>query len=63
MIGSGFPAHVEDIILKGAAKLTIRAGLVLPPVDFQKNIDSLSAQFGVAITPEQAMSSLMYPKV
>jgi pyruvate carboxylase len=59
----GFPKTVEDIILKGGSKLTIRAGLVLPPVDFQQNIDKLSAQFNVAITPEQGMSSLMYPKV
>jgi pyruvate carboxylase len=59
----GFPQKVEEIILKGASKLTIRAGLVLPPVDFQSNIESLSAQFNVAITPEQGMSSLMYPKV
>ena len=36
---------------------------MLPPVDFEKNIADLSTKHGVAITPEQAMSSLMYPKV
>jgi pyruvate carboxylase len=41
----GFPKAVEDLVLKGAAKLTIRAGLVLPPVDFEKNIAELSAKW------------------
>ena len=59
----GFPAVVEAAILKGAPKLTLRAGLSLPPADFEKNISQLSTTFGFAVTAEQAMSSLMYPKV
>lgn len=59
----GFPAALEQTILKGRQKRTIRAGLTLPPADFDANIKSLSEKLGVPITPEQGMSSLMYPKV
>ena len=59
----GFPLEIENMILKGQSKLKERAGLVLPPVDFKKNIETLSTQFGFQLTPEQAMSYLMYPKV
>jgi pyruvate carboxylase len=59
----GFPNAVEVAILKGAPKLTIRAGLALPPIDFQENISTLSKKFQLDITPEQGMSSIMYPKV
>jgi len=59
----GFPETIEQAILKGAAKRTIRAGLTLPPADFAANIASLSAKFSREISPEEGMSSLMYPKV
>jgi len=59
----GFPKAVEDVILKGAPKRTIRAGLVLPPADFELNIKTLSEKWGVAISLEMGMSSLMYPAV
>lgn len=59
----GFPAEVSALILKGSPKLTIRAGLALPPIDFQENIIALSKKFQTEITPEQGMSSIMYPKV
>jgi pyruvate carboxylase len=59
----GFPAQVEEAILKGAARRSVRAGLVLPPADFAAHIASLSAKWGVAISPEDSMSSLMYPAV
>lgn len=61
----GFPETITRNVLKGAVGTvrTIRAGLTLPPVDFAKYIASLESQFGVPISPEKAMSSLMYPKV
>lgn len=59
----GFPALVEQAILKGAPKLSVRAGLALPSADFEANRAALSTAFGTEISPEQAMSSLMYPKV
>ncbi len=42
----GFPKAVEDLVLKGAPKLSIRAGLVLAPVDFEDNISKLSEKWG-----------------
>ncbi len=50
-------------LVQGVPKLTVRAGLALPAADFQANIDTLSAEFKEPISAEQAMSSLMYPKV
>jgi pyruvate carboxylase len=59
----GFPAAVEAAILKGTPRRTVRAGLVLPPANFSEHIASLSAKWGVPITPEDSMSALMYPAV
>jgi acetyl-CoA carboxylase carboxyl transferase alpha subunit len=59
----GFPKKVEEMILRGEAKLTTRAGLVLPPINFAENRANLSAKWGRAISEEEAMSSLMYPQV
>ncbi len=59
----GFPKAVEDAILKGQSKLTVRVGLLLPPVNLEENIATLSAKFKANLSPEQAMSYLMYPKV
>jgi len=61
----GFPKKVEELILKGnlSEKLTIRAGLVLPPVDFVQTIATLSTKWNKTITAEEGMSYLMYPSV
>ena len=61
----GFPKHVEDLVLKNGSieKRTIRAGLTLTSIDFEVNKQTLSKQFDRPISDEQAMSSLMYPKV
>eukprot|EP01038_Epipyxis_sp_PR26KG_P008321 gene8321-11257_t len=62
----GFPKDIEEVVLKGdmiKSKRTIRAGIMLTPVNFDENIRLLSEQFNCSITPELGMSSLMYPKV
>lgn len=59
----GFPHEVEALILKGQPKLSIRAGLALPPCNFSDNLKELEAKFAIPISEEMAMSSLMYPKV
>lgn len=60
----GFPPVVEAMVLRdGEAKRTTRAGLTLPPVDFVENVRTLSNRWGKPVSEEQAMSSLMYPKV
>jgi len=59
----GFPKEIENIILKGSEKLKDRPGLLLPPINIEENIKTLTAKFNQIITAEQAMSYLMYPKV
>lgn len=41
----GFPKAIEDMVLKGAQKRSIRAGLQIPPCDFAANIANLSKKF------------------
>jgi pyruvate carboxylase len=44
----GFPAELVKLVLKGNsdAQFSERAGLMLPPVDFEANIAALSAKHG-----------------
>ena len=49
--------------MKGDNKRTKRAGLTLPPENFDENIAKLSAKWGKTLSAEEGMSSLMYPKV
>jgi pyruvate carboxylase len=57
--------EVEELVLKakGISKLTVRPGLGLPPADFVENLRQLRSQWGPTLSAEQAMSSLLYPKV
>jgi pyruvate carboxylase len=65
----GFPAKVEEMILKGdlSSKRTVRAGLTLPSVNLEEHRQKLQAQhnewYHETISLEMAMSSLMYPQV
>ncbi len=59
----GFPESIEKAILKGENKRTKRAGLTLPPENFDENISKLSTKWGKRLSAEEGMSSLMYPKV
>ena len=59
----GFPQNVEDAILKGMPRRTVRAGLALPPADFTAHLEGLGKRWGRVISPEEGMSSLMYPQV
>lgn len=59
----GFPAHIEELVLRGEKRRTQRAGLTLPAVDFEANKAQLSAKWNEAISDEEAMSYLMYPQV
>ena len=62
---NGFPSDVERAVLRGklSEKRTIRAGLTLPPENLHANILHLSETYGYAVSAEEAMSSLLYPKV
>lgn len=59
----GFPAKLEELVLRGESKRTIRAGLVLPAVDFAAHRQQLCATWQEEISYEEAMSELMYPQV
>jgi acetyl-CoA carboxylase carboxyl transferase alpha subunit len=59
----GFPKILEELVLKGQEKLTIRAGLVLPPVNFEENLTELRSKWDSSLTSEDGMSYLMYPVV
>jgi pyruvate carboxylase len=61
----GFPAEVERAVLRGniSEKRTVRAGLTLPSEDLVANVAALSQKYGYPLTPEEGMSSIMYPKV
>lgn len=59
----GFPQNVEDAILKGTPRRTVRAGLALAPADFTAHLEGLGKRWGRTISPEEGMSSLMYPQV
>ena len=62
----GFPAEVERAVLKGgllAEKRTERAGLTLPAEDLQQKQQDLADKHGRDFSPEETMSSILYPKV
>jgi acetyl-CoA carboxylase carboxyl transferase alpha subunit len=67
----GFPTALEENILRGQERRKIRAGLVLPPINFDENIENLVKSYadkswngGKPDFDELAgMSSIMYPKV
>jgi len=61
----GFPTAIEAVILKGEPKRSVRAGLVLPPVDFAAHLSALQKEWGTVtvIDADKAMSELMYPNV
>ena len=47
----------------GTPRRTVRAGLVLPPANFIAHLAGLGGRWGRDISPEEGMSSLMYPQV
>ena len=59
----GFPAPLQQKILKGAKPLTTRPGEVLPPTDLEKARQEATARTWRAITDAELASYLMYPKV
>jgi acetyl-CoA carboxylase carboxyl transferase alpha subunit len=67
----GFPEQLEENILRGEKRRTMRAGLVLPEVDFVQNIKDLASSQSAldwtfdapAFDDVAGMASIMYPKV
>lgn len=63
----GFPEEIEKAVLRGVPKRTQRAGLTLPAVDFNQNVEQNLVGCNIADYTagkyELGMSYLMYPKV
>ncbi len=59
----GFPESLQRKALKGAAPLTTRAGLGLPPVDLAAERAALQQRLPRPVTDEDLASALMYPRV
>ena len=64
----GFPKKIRDTILKDEVSRDDDTGIVLPPVDLEKEKEKLRKKFGVrksgyTITDYHVMSSIMYPQV
>ncbi|MGO4886579.1 pyruvate carboxylase [Anaerobacillus sp. MEB173] len=59
----GFPAELQEVILKGRERITCRAGELLPPVDFEKITEELQGKIGRNVSMLDVLSYIMYPQV
>jgi pyruvate carboxylase len=59
----GFPKDVQEVILKGEAPRTKRAGEDLPPVDFDAELAAFREKFGEEYSLTDFISYKFYPKV
>ncbi|MCU9612238.1 pyruvate carboxylase [Caldibacillus lycopersici] len=59
----GFPEELQKVILKNKEPLTVRAGELLQPVDFQKIKEDLVGELKRKVTDYDALSFALYPKV
>jgi pyruvate carboxylase len=59
----GFPAALQNKVLKGAPPLTVRPGAVLPAVDLDAERQRIQQQLPRPVTDEDLASHLMYPRV
>lgn len=59
----GFPAKLQQLILKGSQPLTCRPGELLPPADFAAITQKLDGMLERPVTEEDVLSYALYPKV
>ncbi|MEO1191697.1 MAG: pyruvate carboxylase [Pseudomonadota bacterium] len=59
----GWPKDLQAKILKGTEPITGRPGASLPPANLKAEQEKLEAELGRAVSEEELMSYLMYPKV
>jgi pyruvate carboxylase len=59
----GWPAHIQEIVLRGAKPLDGRPGALLPAVDFEAKRGELANKIARPPAPDELMSYLMYPEV
>ena len=59
----GFPEELQRKVLKGREPLRVRPGEALEPVDLDQTRDELQREVDGAVSDEDLVSYLMYPKV
>src|SRR5206468_879336 len=59
----GFPPALQAKVLRGRMPLTERAGLTLPPADFEATARLLEAKLHRTTTRQDVVTSLLYSKV
>jgi len=59
----GWPARIQDVVLKGKAPLLGRPGAELPAADLEAEAVALEQKVGHAVPRADLMSYLMYPDV
>ncbi|HTK76892.1 MAG TPA: pyruvate carboxylase, partial [Gemmataceae bacterium] len=59
----GFPKKLQQRILRGRKPIRGRPGANLPPADFEATRDELQRRFKHAITDQEVVSHLLYPRV
>ncbi|MBX9677120.1 MAG: pyruvate carboxylase [Gemmataceae bacterium] len=59
----GFPAKLQQRILKGRKPITERPGSLLPPADFEETRKKLEAERKRPVTDQEVVTYLLYPRV
>jgi pyruvate carboxylase len=59
----GFPAKLQERVLKGRIALTERPGASLPPADIEATRAQLEKQFGRPFSDREVVTNLLYPRV
>jgi pyruvate carboxylase len=59
----GFPAKLQQRVLRGRTPITDRPGLHLPPVDLDKVRKELTVRFQQPVSEQEVLAYLMYPRV
>src|SRR5437763_8606281 len=59
----GFPKKLQQRVLRGRKPIRGRPGASLPPADIEATRDELQRRFKHAITDQEVVSHLLYPRV
>lgn len=59
----GFPEALQKIVLKEREAITVRPGELLAPINFEKLEEELVQKIGRAVTKQDILAYVLYPKV
>ncbi|HYF92149.1 MAG TPA: pyruvate carboxylase [Symbiobacteriaceae bacterium] len=57
----GWPAELQAVVLKGREAITVRPGELLPPIDYDRQAQSLEAKISRAPTRREVLSEIIFP--